>query len=346
MKLDKAEVLAPAATGWRAKIHRWFEANVVELTVAALVALAILIVLSPHVVYTVPAGHVGVLWKRFHDGTVTERTYGEGTHLIFPWDDVALYDTRTRLGEMTVDCLMADGLSVGVKVAYRYRLVANNVGHLHRRLGPHFLESLLVPDIAAQTRSVLGKVRAEEIYSNQRSTLEAAIREIVERNVKRASNTLSATPELDILHVENVLISSIVLPPTVRAAIEQKNEQKQRIEEYAFRVKVEQLERERKQIEAEGVRNFQQVVSGSITNGYLRLRGIDATTQLAQSPNAKVVVVGGGQSGMPLILGGMDSAPSNTPMDKVVAPAGPVSSPAADAKPKAAATADPLAARK
>lgn len=340
MKLDTVQVLLPAPTGWRAKARHWFESRVVELSFGALTALAVLVVLYPHMFYTVPAGHVGVLWKRFQQGTVTDHTYAEGTHLIFPWDAMTLYDTRTRLGEMMVDCLMADGLSVSVKVGYRYGLVARNVGRLHQELGPKFLESLLAPDIAAQTRSVLGRVRAEEIYANRRTDLEAAVRNIVEHNVRLASNTLSKQPELDLLHLDAVLISSIVLPPTVRAAIEQKNEQKQRIEEYAFRIKVEQLERERKEIEAQGVRRFQEVVSGSITNGYLRLRGIDATTQLAQSPNAKVVVIGGGQSGMPLILGGMDSAPSTTPVDKIAKPRAPVASLAVDAvKPKSYAVA-------
>ena len=315
-KADQATALPAAPRNWRQKTKDWFSARVVELTLTVMVLLTIMVVLSPHVVCTVPAGHVGVLWQRFQQGTVIDHTFAEGTHFILPWNELVIYDMRMRLGEMTVDTLMADGLAISVKVGYRFRLIAGNVGHLHQRVGPRFLETLLAPDIAAETRSVLAEVRAEDMYSEKRTELERTVRNVVSSNVNEASDSLYPKSKLELLHLEDVLISSIVLPPTVRKAIELKNEQKQRVEEYAFRIQVEELERSRKEIEAQGIRRFQEVVSGTLTNGYLRLRGIDATMQLAQSDNAKVVVVGGGESGMPLILGGMDNAPSTTRTDK------------------------------
>ncbi|OYO30329.1 prohibitin family protein [Janthinobacterium sp. PC23-8] len=355
MKFDKPDALDKANTAnalpatprsWHRKTRDWFAARVVELTLTAMVLLTIMVVLSPHVIRTVPAGHVGVLWKRFQQGTVIDTTFAEGTHFILPWNKLVVYDLRMRLGEMTVDTLMADGLAISVKVGYRFRLIPGNVGHLHQRVGPRFLETLLAPDIAAETRSVLGEVKAEDMYSEKRSELERRVREVVSDNVNEVSDSVEPKTKLELLHLEDVLISSIVLPPTVRQAIEHKNEQKQRVEEYAFRIKVEELERNRKEIEAQGIRRFQEVVSGTLTNGYLRLRGIDATMQLAQSENSKVVVVGGGESGMPLILGGMDNAPSTTHTDKGGLPkakqSGIISRPAGDSgKPLAGAA--PLA---
>src|SRR5207248_5101440 len=78
-------------------------------------------------------------------------------------------------------------------------------------------------------------------------------------------------------------------------------------EEYKFRVAREIRESERKKIEAEGIREFQQIVSQGISDSYLRWRGIEATVQLAQSPNSKIVIVGSGKDGLPIILGNVDS---------------------------------------
>src|SRR5262249_56587558 len=81
-------------------------------------------------------------------------------------------------------------------------------------------------------------------------------------------------------------------------------------EEYKFRVEREKRESERKKIEAEGIREFQQTVAQGISVSYLRWRGGEATLQLAQSNNSKVVIIGGNKDGLPLILGNLDSSPT------------------------------------
>src|SRR5438132_7597629 len=105
----------------------------------------------------------------------------------------------------------------------------------------------------------------------------------------------------------DVLVTGIELPAAIVAAINRKIEQYYIAEEYKFRVEREKRESERKKIEAEGIRDFQQIVSQGISESYLRWRGIEATLQLSQSTNSKVVVIGSGKDGLPIILGNVDT---------------------------------------
>ena len=109
----------------------------------------------------------------------------------------------------------------------------------------------------------------------------------------------------------DTLVQGIELPQVVVGAINRKTEQYYISEEYKFRVAREKRESERKKIEAEGVRDFQQIVSQGISDSYLRWRGIEATLQLAQSNNSKVVIIGSAKDGLPIILGNLDTPPSS-----------------------------------
>src|SRR6266700_4877496 len=106
----------------------------------------------------------------------------------------------------------------------------------------------------------------------------------------------------------DILVTGIELPAAIVAAINRKTEQYYIAEEYKFRVEREKRESERKKIEAEGIRDFQQTVSQGISESYLRWRGIEATLQLSQSTNSKVVIIGSGKDGLPVILGNVDSS--------------------------------------
>src|ERR1043166_13293 len=86
-----------------------------------------------------------------------------------------------------------------------------------------------------------------------------------------------------------------------------KVEQYYLVQEYGFRVEREKKESECKQIEAYGIRDFQQTVTQGISDSYVRWRGIEATLQLAQSPNTKIVIIGSGKDGLPVILGNVDT---------------------------------------
>ena len=116
----------------------------------------------------------------------------------------------------------------------------------------------------------------------------------------------------------DIQITEVRLPDRVREAVEKKEEQQQIQQEYLFRIEREKLESQRKRIEAIGIRDFQLAVQAGISDNYLRWRGIEATLRLATSPNSKTVIIGGGRTGMPLILNTDDTRSSAPPAPRRV----------------------------
>ena len=298
--------------------------SILMLTLVLLFALAS-VYFANRIFYNVPSGDVGVLWLRFQGGTVTGcAPVPEGLHVKAPWDEVFLYDGRVQIGNAQVDVLSADGLKLHVDLAYRFELDTDNVGVLHQFVGPDYVKTMVQPEVAADARDVLSQYTPEQIYTTKRKDIEKLIASKVNDhllngfNPKEPDGSVRPRSEIakncqtagNILHfvkIEDVLAKSITLPPTVEAAIDSKNQQQQLAEEYTYRLERETQEAKRKQIEARGIKAFQDIVSPGLTDSYLRWRGIEATLELAKSPNAKIVIIGGGRSGLPLILGDGDT---------------------------------------
>jgi regulator of protease activity HflC (stomatin/prohibitin superfamily) len=297
---------------WRRFIERYLPMAVVYLMVATLVA----IVLYPHMVVTVPSGHVGVLWKRFGGGTVLDprRLKNEGFNLILPWNEVFLYDLRLQSFTESYNAISSDGVNLTSTVIVRFRLQRNAVPVLHQSIGPDYVKILAQPGIGSVTREVIAQYNAEQVYSTARQEIQDKIRSVVEARLSQKMMEHESDEESyrvalgDVFILYDILVTGIELPAAIVAAINRKTEQYYIAEEYKFRVEREKRESERKKIEAEGVRDFQQTVSQGITESYLRWRGIEATLQLSQSTNAKVVVIGSGKDGLPIILGNVNTA--------------------------------------
>ena len=296
---------------WRRFIERYLPMVVVYLMVATLVA----IVLYPHMVVTVPSGYVGVLWKRFGGGTVLDprRLKNEGFNLILPWNEVFLYDLRLQSFTESYNAISSDGVNLTATVIVRFRLQRNAVPVLHQAIGPNYVKVLAMPGIGSLTREVIAQYNAEQVYSTARQEIQDKIRSLVEARLSEKmmehedDEESYRVPLRDIFILYDILVTGIELPEAIVAAINRKTEQYYIAEEYKFRVERERRESERKKIEAEGIRDFQQTVSQGITESYLRWRGIEATLQLSQSTNAKVVVIGSGKDGLPIILGNVDT---------------------------------------
>jgi regulator of protease activity HflC (stomatin/prohibitin superfamily) len=283
---------------------------VIYLMVATLVA----VVLYPHVVVTVPSGQVGVLWKRFAGGTVLDprRLRDEGLHLIWPWDQLFLYDLRLQSFTESYNAISSDGVSLTATVNVRFRLQRDAVPVLHQAIGPNYQRVLVQPGIGSLTREVIAQYTAEQVYSTARQEIQDKIRSLVEdrlteKMMEREGEESYRVSMRDTVILYDILVAGIELPAAIVAAINRKTEQYYIAEEYKFRVEREKRESERKKIEAEGIRDFQQTVSQGISESYLRWRGIEATLQLSQSTNSKVVVIGSGKDGLPIILGNVDA---------------------------------------
>lgn len=284
----------------RVRFRQWRRRHAMGLYALQLTVLAVLIVLVPFSLIEIPAGHVGVLWQRFFGGTVTDDSYGEGLKVIFPWDHITLYDARLHNSARYYDTISSNGLGMEVDIAVRFRINREAVGALHKLVGPRYDEVLIYPEIGSYARDYISRYLPEQLYSANRAFIQAQILKKM-RADGGAALLAGQGVKGKLVEVEDVLIRGVRLPARVEDAIERKVEQQEAVLEYDFRIAREAKEAERKRIEAEGVRDFQAAVAGQITDEYLRLRGIEATTALATARNSKIIVLGGGE-GLPLIF--------------------------------------------
>lgn len=282
-------------------LSNWTNRHWVEFFAAGSVFLLLIVVLWPLIVYTVPPGSVGVMWYRFFGGTVTTpgRELREGIHFILPWDKIYMYDARLQRINENVKGLSIDGLEITVNVSSRFVINSQYAGYLHKSLGPQYQDTLMKPQLRTLILTYISENEASDLYSTRRERVQTIVQT---RFQSKLANISSNVPfEEAYVDLEDVLIEEITLPTFVRSAIEQKERVRHMSEAYEFRLRLEEKERQRKRIEAEGIRSFQEIVAPGITPSYLRWRGIEATLQLAQSNNAKVVIIGG-ENGLPIIL--------------------------------------------
>jgi prohibitin 2 len=246
--------------------------------------------------------------------------------VLLPWDKLFLYDLRLQTHTETYNAISKDGVNLTATINIRFRLKHDSVPQLHQTIGPDYIERMLAPEIGNRAREIFAEYTAEEIYSTKRQEVQKKIRthteamlgqSMIQRTEAESEYGEHYRISLDeMLIIYDTLVLGLELPPAVNAAINRKIEQYYLVQEYAFRVDREKKESERKQIEANGIRDFQQTVSQGISDSYVRWRGIEATLQLAQSPNTKIVIIGSGKDGLPVILGNVD-----TPMQPNPAPA-------------------------
>lgn len=292
-----------------------------------LVALFVLIVCWDRIVITTPPGHGGVVWQLLFGGTRTDRSLGEGAHLVLPWNRVYDYDLRLQNHRASYTVVTSDGLQLNVGVGFRWRANADNLGILHQKFGVGYLNTLMEPEIGSITRHVISRYDAADLVSERRNLIQQEIyKEVI--NTKNGMGDMTSNSAAKVVLLQDILIYEIDLPEPVRRAIEDKLRQAQVVQEYRFRVQREELESERKIAEAKGIRRFQEIVASNMSNTYLRWRGIEATLELARSPNSKIVVIGNQQSGgLPLILDAADKpgAPAKTDTQAKAAPAKSVS---------------------
>lgn len=263
-----------------------------------------LVFLIPDIFFSVQPGQAAVVWHRFWGGTDTDTTYYEGTHMMLPWDKLYVYDVRLQQHTMEMSVLSSDGLEVHLSTTTRYRVSPAYLGILHSHVGPDYLQRVLIPEVGAHVRNVVGRYDPEQLYTTRRELIQDEILALLRQENKLT--IYAGHPVSELIYIEDVMITAIDLPALVDAAIQQKLAQRHAMLEYDYRLLKEEKESQRKRIEAEGIRLFQDRVSEGISERYLKWKGIDATLELAKSPNAKTVIIGGGKDGLPLILGPLE----------------------------------------
>ncbi|MBI4466070.1 MAG: prohibitin family protein [Acidobacteria bacterium] len=237
----------------------------------------------------VPAGHVGVLVQF---GRVTDRVLPEGTHLVWPWLSNNRLSVRTMELKEKASVPSNEGLIVTLDTSLLFRLNSEKAADVFRQIGPNYLQVVVEPMLRAAIRSATGTHNAIALYTGER-----------EKIAKQIADELRVDLGKRGIQLENILLRDVQLPPLLARAIEAKQQAEQDALRMSFILQKEKQEAERKRIEAAGIRDFQQIVAQGISQQLLTWKGIEATEKLAQSPNAKVVVIGSGKGGLPIILG-------------------------------------------
>lgn len=264
--------------------------SLIGIIVVSIIAIIILV----NSAVTIGSGEAGVLYRTFDDGVVIdEPPLGEGFHIVAPWNKVFIYEVRRQEIFEKMKVLSSNGLDIQLDASVWYQPDAPNLGRLHQEIGENYLNRIILPTIRSAARSVVGRYTPEQLYSSKRDAIQ---KEIFEESKKIVDDQF--------IILDDILVRDVTLPPTIKEAIERKLKQEQESLEYEFRLVTAQKEAERQIIEAQGKADANRILSASLTDKILRDKGIEATIKLSESPNAKVVVIGSGDEGMPLILGG------------------------------------------
>ena len=252
-------------------------------------ALCLLALLVPSCVRTVDSGRSAVLWTLF--GGTQNDVFGEGVHLIAPWNRFTRYDVRTQDQKEVLHILTANGLSVNLEASIRFHALREEIAKLHAEIGPDYYGVIVAPVVRSEARKVGGRYSPEEIYALKREVVEHEI-------LSEARNAMTGKH----IELEAILIRDVDLPENIKRAISEKLEEEQKALKMQFTLNRERQEAERKRIEAQGIADFQRIVAAGISPQLLEWKGIEATEKVATSTNAKVVMIGSPRNGLPIIF--------------------------------------------
>lgn len=264
-----------------------------RIALPAIFIIILLIILITKSAVVIGSGEAGVLYQTLGDGVVTdEPPLGEGFHIVAPWNKVFVYSVRQQEVFEKMKVLSSNGLDIQLDASAWFQPRHEDLAKLHQEKSEQYIDRILLPAIRSAARSVVGRYTPEQLYSSKRDAIQVEIfeetRDIVEDQY---------------IQLNEVLIRDVTLPPTIKEAIERKLKQEQESLEYEFRLVTAAKEADKVRIEAQGKADANKILSASLTDKILQDKGIDATLKLAESPNSKVVIVGSGDAGLPLILG-------------------------------------------
>jgi len=277
----------------------WFRAsrsearniNATRMTAAVSIAVAIVfgVIALTQCFTQIPAGHVGVV---DFFGIVSSRTIPAGINPVNPMARVHKFSIQTKELKETMQVLSREGLTIGLEISALYRLNPDSAASVYKSVaGGDYETILLVPQFRSISREVTAGFQASALYSTERERLGSTIQEVLAKTMGTRGVFIETTP-----------LRNVSLPTQLTEAIEQKQRADQESQRMEFILTKEKQEADRKRIEAQGIADFQKIVSSGISEQLLRWKGVEATEKLAQSPNAKVVIIGSGKDGLPVIL--------------------------------------------
>jgi len=254
-------------------------------------------------VIQIEAGQVGVQ-KLF--GKVQTDVLNSGLHFINPLVDVVKLDVKTqnytmsgvqdeghKAGDDAIRVLSADGLEVTIDLSVLYRVIPNETPKLLSETGENYEDKIVRPITRTRIRDNAVYYDAVALFSGKRDEFQQRIFKTIEGDFSKRG-----------LLLENLLVRNITLPQSVKATIEQKINAEQDAQKMQFVLQKEKQEAERKRVEAQGIADYQRIISESLTDKQLQYESIKAQLEIAKSPNAKVIIMGKGSN--PVILDAKD----------------------------------------
>jgi len=264
-----------------------------KIALPVIVFFIVVIVIISKSAITIGSGEAGVLYKTFDNGVVTDKPpLGEGFHLVAPWNSVHIYEVRQQEVFEKMDVLSSNGLDIKLDASAWFQPKYEELGKLHQEKSEQYIARILLPAIRSAARSVVGRYTPEQLYSSKRDAIQVEIYEETKKIV-----------DDQYIQLNEILIRDVTLPPTIKEAIERKLKQEQESLEYEFRLVTADKEAQKQRIEAQGKADANRILSASLTDKILQDKGIEATLKLSESPNSKIVIIGSGDTGMPIILG-------------------------------------------
>ncbi len=269
-------------------------------TIRMLGLLVIVIGFITSCIKQIDAGQVGVQ-QLF--GKVEEGILPSGLNVISPLVTVLSVDTKTqnytmsgvkdegdKAGDDAIRVLTADGLEVIIDLTVLYRVIPADLPRLTRETGMDFKDKVVRPITRTKIRDNAVYYTANELYSKRRDEFQARIFKSIEEDFKKRG-----------LFLEQLMVRNITLPATVKASIEEKIKAEQDAQKMEFVLQKEKQEAERKRVEAQGIADYQKIISTGLGDKQLQYEQIKVMKELVTSPNAKVIIMGGGKSS-PVIL--------------------------------------------
>jgi regulator of protease activity HflC (stomatin/prohibitin superfamily) len=248
------------------------------------------------------AGHVGVM---VIFGQVQPNVIYEGLSLVNPIADVKEISIQTenytmsgtstegqKAGDDAIRVLSKDGLEVILDLTVLYKIVPSDAPRIYRDLGLDFEDKIVRPLTRTGIRESASYFDAIDLFSERREEFEDKIRQRIEGEMKARGFIL-----------EQLLVRNINLPTSVKESIERKITAVQDAQRMKFVLEKEQQEAERKRVEAHGVADAQKIVNEGLSDKILQFEMIKVQKELATSPNSKVIIMGGGKSSPPFIIG-------------------------------------------
>jgi regulator of protease activity HflC (stomatin/prohibitin superfamily) len=249
----------------------------------------------------IDAGEVGV---KVLFGSIQNEVMGSGLHFINPLLEVKKLDIKTqnytmtgvndegdKAGDDAIKVLTSDGLEVTIDLTVLYRVVASDAPRLLRETGDDYRDKIVRPITRTKIRDNAVYYQAVDLFGSKRDVFQQRIFKSIEEDFKKRG-----------LLLEQLLVRNITLPNSVKASIESKINAEQDAKKMEFVLLKEKQEAERKRVEAQGIADYQRIINTGLTDQQLQYEQIKAMKELALSANAKVIVMGKGNT--PIIIDG------------------------------------------